>query len=69
MERDLPDNGRFGLVRLEQRMRDHERRLTKIEDGYVSHRQFGPVSKLVYGLAVAMLLAVIGALMKVVIVS
>lgn len=57
------------LVRLDERSRDHERRLTKVEQFCITRAEFNPVEKLVYGIAAAMLLAVVGALLRVVVAS
>jgi hypothetical protein len=68
MPEDNYSQGRL-ITRLEERVRDHERRINRLEDSAITQAQFGPVEKLVYGLAVAMLMAVVGALLRVVVAS
>ncbi len=57
------------LVRLDERSREHGRRLTTLETTCVTKTQFAPIEKLVYGVTAAILLAVVGALLRMAVVS
>lgn len=49
------------LARLDERSKDHTRRITELEETCIKRAEFAPIQKLVYGVTAAVLLTVIGA--------
>lgn len=62
-----PEGHATSIIRLQEKQKEHERRIARIEVEYIHRNQFQPVERIVYGLAAAILLGVVGALLKLII--